>query len=569
MLGLIKNHLLVREELMEKCIPSWWLQGVIYQIYPKSFQDSTGSGTGDLNGITQRLDYLQQLGVDAIWITPFYPSPQVDNGYDVADYCSIDPRYGSLEDFDNLVAQAHEKGIRIILDMVFNHTSTQHPWFQQALEKESSYRQFYIWRDGIPETKPNNWQSKFGGDAWQWHAASEQYYLHLFATEQADLNWEHQPVRDELKKVCEFWADRGVDGLRLDVINLVSKQQDFPEAFESDGRQFYTDGPRIHEFLQEMSRDVFQPKGLMTVGEMSSTSLAHCQRYSALTGEELSMTFNFHHLKVDYPNGQKWTNAKPDFIELKRIFAEWQQGMHGKAWNALFWCNHDQPRIVSRFGDENELRTTSAKMLGMVLHGMQGTPYIYQGEELGMTNPNFTRIEEYRDVESLNIDQKLRQEGYSEPQILSILAQKSRDNGRTPMQWNEGSNAGFTTGTPWIALCSNSGHINAQAALQDQDSVFYAYQHLIALRKKYSVFQDGNYTDLLPNHPDLWCYLRQSENQQLLVIANLSTTSQTYSPPLDIVNADLLPIMASYPETPMMSKQITLRPYEAAYWIIV
>lgn len=352
-------------------LPHWWQNGVIYQIYPKSFQDTTGSGTGDLRGVIQRLDYLHKLGVDAIWLTPFYVSPQVDNGYDVANYTAIDPTYGTLDDFDELVTQAKSRGIRIILDMVFNHTSTQHAWFREALNKESPYRQFYIWRDGEPETPPNNWRSKFGGSAWRWHAESEQYYLHLFAPEQADLNWENPAVRAELKKVCEFWADRGVDGLRLDVVNLISKDPRFPEDLDGDGRRFYTDGPRAHEFLHEMNRDVFTPRGLMTVGEMSSTSLEHCQRYAALTGSELSMTFNFHHLKVDYPGGEKWTLAKPDFVALKTLFRHWQQGMHNVAWNALFWCNHDQPRIVSRFGDEGEYRVPAAKMLAMVLHGMQ------------------------------------------------------------------------------------------------------------------------------------------------------------------------------------------------------
>ena len=298
-------------------LPHWWQNGVIYQIYPKSFQDTTGSGTGDLRGVTSRLDYLQKLGVDALWITPFYVSPQVDNGYDIANYTDIDPSYGTLDDFDKLVAEAHQRGIRIVLDMVLNHTSTHHAWFKESLNKESPYRQFYIWRDGTPETPPNNWRSKFGGNAWQWDAASGQYYLHLFATEQADLNWENETVRAELKKVCEFWADRGVDGLRLDVINLISKDQSFPDDHQGDGRRFYTDGPRAHEFLQEFSRDVFTPRNLMTVGEMSSTSLENCQQYASLDGKELSMTFNFHHLKVDYPGGEKWTLARPDFVALK------------------------------------------------------------------------------------------------------------------------------------------------------------------------------------------------------------------------------------------------------------
>ena len=503
-------------------LPHWWQNGVIYQIYPKSFQDTTGSGTGDLRGVTSRLDYLQKLGVDALWITPFYVSPQVANGYDIANYTEIDPSYGTIDDFDTLVAEAHQRGIRIVLDMVLNHTSTHHAWFKESLKKESPYRQFYIWRDGTPDTPPNNWRSKFGGNAWQWDAASGQYYLHLFATEQADLNWENETVRAELKKVCEFWADRGVDGLRLDVINLISKDQSFPDDHQGDGRRFYTDGPRAHEFLQEFSRDVFTPRGLMTVGEMSSTTLENCQQYASLDGKELSMTFNFHHLKVDYPGGEKWTLARPDFVALKSLFNHWQQGMHNRAWNALFWCNHDQPRIVSRFGDEGEHRVTAAKMLAMVLHGMQGTPYIYQGEEIGMTNPHFTTIEQYRDVESHNM-------------------------------YNEGN--------PWIGVSHNYAEINAERALAEPDSVFYAYQQLIALRKSEPVLTWGDYEDLLPEHPSLWCYRRQWQGQTLLVAANLSGEPQAWEPPTGSTDGEVL--MSNY-DTPA---GMTLRPFEAIWWL--
>ncbi|MBU4684783.1 alpha,alpha-phosphotrehalase [Cedecea davisae] len=546
--------------------PPWWQHGVIYQIYPKSFQDTTGSGTGDLKGVIKRLDYLQKLGVDAIWLTPFYLSPQIDNGYDVADYCAIDPTYGTLDDFDSLVAEAHQRGIRIILDMVFNHTSTKHEWFQKSLDKSSPYREFYIWRDGTPDLLPNNWRSKFGGNAWQWHAESGQYYLHLFAPEQADLNWENPQVRAELKKVCEFWSDRGVDGLRLDVINLVSKDQQFPnDVAGGDGRRFYTDGPRVHEFLQEMSRDVFKPLGMMTVGEMSSTSLDNCQKYGALDGSELSMTFNFHHLKVDYPGGEKWTLAKPDYVELKSIFNHWQQGMHNVAWNALFWCNHDQPRIVSRFGDEGELRVTSAKMLAMVLHGMQGTPYIYQGEELGMTNPHFSRIDEYRDVESLNMYAELRSQGRDSDTLMAILASKSRDNSRTPMQWDAGANAGFSEGTPWIGLCDNYQTVNAAAALADDESVFYAYQRLIKLRKAEPVLTLGNYQDLLPEHPLVWSYSREWEGQTLVVAANLSNQQQWLQ--LEGFGGEWEVLMSNYPDAADKPGEMSLRPFEAVYWI--
>jgi trehalose-6-phosphate hydrolase len=545
-------------------LPHWWQNGVIYQIYPKSFQDTTGRGTGDLRGVTQRLDYLHTLGIDAIWLTPFYISPQVDNGYDVANYTAIDPAYGTLDDFDELVAEAHARGIRIVLDMVLNHTSTQHAWFRESLNKESPYRQFYIWRDGTPEQLPNNWRSKFGGNAWRWHAESEQYYMHLFAPEQADLNWENPQVRAELKKVCEFWADRGVDGLRLDVINLISKDQDFPDDFVGDGRRFYTDGPRVHEYLQEMSRDVFTPRKLMTVGEMSSTSLENCQQYASLDGNELSMTFNFHHLKVDYPGGEKWTQAKPDYVALKTLFSHWQQGMHNKAWNALFWCNHDQPRIVSRFGDEGEHRVPAAKMLGMVLHGMQGTPYIYQGEEIGMTNPHFSRITDYRDVESLNMFAELRANGRDPDELLAILASKSRDNSRTPMQWDASHNAGFSGGEPWIGVCDNYESVNARAALEDADSVFYTYQSLIRLRKTLPVLTWGDYEDLLPKHPYLWCYRRRWQGQTLVVVANLSRERQQWQP--DPVQGTWRVALSNYEDVPSRPVTRQLRPFEAIWW---
>lgn len=549
---------------MSETLP-WWQNGVIYQIYPKSFQDSTGTGTGDLNGIISRLDYLEKLGVSALWLTPVYPSPQIDNGYDVADYCAINPDYGTMADFERLVEQAHQRGMRIVMDMVFNHTSTQHPWFVAAQDPANEKHHFYIWRDGKADALPNNWRSKFGGDAWQWSESAEQYYLHLFAPEQADLNWEHPPVREALKSVCHFWADKGVDGLRLDVINLVSKQQDFPDDLQGDGRRFYTDGPRIHEFLGEFGRDVFKPRGLMTVGEMSSTQLEHCQRYAALDGSELSMTFNFHHLKVDYPGGEKWTLACPDFIELKKIFAYWQQGMHNKAWNALFWCNHDQPRIVSRFGDEGELRVTAAKMLAMVLHGMQGTPYIFQGEEIGMTNPGFTRIEQYRDVESLNMFRELSAQGRESAELLAILATKSRDNSRTPMQWSADKNAGFTQGTPWIEPAGNFAEINAQAAMADKNSVYYCYQALIELRKQLPLLTHGDYVDLLPDHPSLWCYRRRHQGRALYVLANLSAQSQSLTLEMTLPKEGCM-LMGNYPQQDDIPA--LLQPYESIYWLM-
>ncbi len=547
----------------------WWQSAVIYQIYPKSFQDSAARGTGDLKGIMARLDYLKTLGVDALWLTPVYVSPQVDNGYDIADYLAIDPAYGTMDDFEALLAAAHERDIRIVMDIVVNHTSTEHAWFKSALgDKNSPYRDYYIWRDPVDGGVPNNWQSKFGGSAWELDSATGQYYLHLFAREQADLNWENPAVRAEVKKIIHFWAKKGVDGFRLDVINLISKDQTFPNDEIGDGRRFYTDGPRIHEFLQDVSRDVFAPVGAMTVGEMSSTSLEHCQRYGALDGSELSMVFNFHHLKVDYPNGDKWTKAPFDFLELKRIFNHWQSGMHGKGWSALFWCNHDQPRIVSRFGDEGEHRVVAAKMLASTLHGLQGTPYIYQGEEIGMTNPGYQHINDYQDVESRNIFAIKQAEGMSEAEILAILGAKSRDNSRTPMQWSAAPNAGFTAGTPWLTPAANYPEINAEAALADQNSVFWHYRDLIRLRKDYPIFTQGDYQELLTGHPQIWAYARRANGQTLLVVSNFYGEPVEFALPAELQSGQGRLLLGNYPDSPAQPQSGMLRPYESLIWLM-
>ncbi|HHQ4444616.1 TPA: alpha,alpha-phosphotrehalase [Aeromonas veronii] len=547
----------------------WWQSAVIYQIYPKSFQDSAARGTGDLKGIMARLDYLKTLGVDALWLTPVYVSPQVDNGYDIADYLAIDPAYGTMDDFEALLAAAHERDIRIVMDIVVNHTSTEHAWFKSALgDKNSPYRDYYIWRDPVDGGVPNNWQSKFGGSAWELDPATGQYYLHLFAREQADLNWENPAVRAEVKKIIHFWANKGVDGFRLDVINLISKDQAFPNDEIGDGRRFYTDGPRIHEFLQDVSRDVFAPVGAMTVGEMSSTSLEHCQRYGALDGSELSMVFNFHHLKVDYPNGDKWTKAPFDFLELKRIFNHWQSGMHGKGWSALFWCNHDQPRIVSRFGDEGEHRVVAAKMLASTLHGLQGTPYIYQGEEIGMTNPGYQHINDYQDVESRNIFAIKQAEGMSEAEILAILGAKSRDNSRTPMQWSAAPNAGFTSGTPWLKPAANYPEINAEAALTDPNSVFWHYRDLIALRKAHPIFTQGDYQELLTGHQQIWAYARRANGQTLLVVSNFYGEPVEFALPAELQSGQGRLLLGNYPDSPAQPQSGMLRPYESLIWLM-
>ncbi|MGE7884434.1 alpha,alpha-phosphotrehalase [Bacillus sp. NPDC094077] len=543
-----------------------WHKSVVYQIYPKSFNSYYNKETGDIKGVTEKLDYLQELGVDYIWLTPIYQSPQNDNGYDVSDYYSIDPSYGTMEEFEELLEKAKERDIEIMLDIVVNHSSTEHKWFKEAKkDKNNPYRNYYIWRD-----EKNNWQSKFGGSAWKYDEKTEQYYLHLFDETQADLNWENEKLREEVYDMMRFWLDKGVTGFRLDVINLISKDQRFlsddGSTATSDGRKYYTDGPRVHEYLQEMHRNVFEGKEVITVGEMSSTTIDNCIKYSNPERNELSMTFSFHHLKVDYPNGDKWTKAEFDFIKLKEIMSNWQIEMQkGGGWNALFWCNHDQPRIVSRFGDDGKYRNESAKMLATAMHMLQGTPYIYQGEEIGMTNPNFESIEQYRDVESLNIYDIKQGEGLSKEEIIGILKQKSRDNSRTPMQWNEEENSGFTTSTPWISVAENFKEINVEKALEDNESVFYHYKKLIELRKTYDVITEGEYAILDENHPKIWAYTRTVNDEVLLVINNFYGEEITYSIPenvqLDEMKQEIL--LSNYKDSSKDIKNLVLRPYES------
>ncbi len=543
-----------------------WHKSVVYQIYPKSFNSYYNKETGDIKGVTEKLDYLKELGVDYIWLTPIYQSPQNDNGYDVSDYYSIDPSYGTMEEFEELLEEAKARNIEIMLDIVVNHSSTEHKWFKEAKEdKNSPYRNYYIWRD-----EKNNWQSKFGGSAWKYDEKTEQYYLHLFDETQADLNWENEKLREEVYDMMRFWLDKGVTGFRLDVINLISKDQQFlnddGSTATSDGRKYYTDGPRVHEYLQEMNRNVFEGKDVITVGEMSSTTIDNCIKYSNPERNELSMTFSFHHLKVDYPNGDKWTKADFDFIKLKEIMSNWQIEMQkGGGWNALFWCNHDQPRIVSRFGDDKEYRNESAKMLATAMHMLQGTPYIYQGEEIGMTNPKFESIEQYRDVESLNIYDIKLEEGLSKEEIIGILKQKSRDNSRTPMQWNEEMNSGFTTSTPWISVAENFKEINVEKALEDKESVFYHYKKLIELRKTYDVITEGEYAILDENDPKIWAYTRTTESEVLLVINNFYGEEITYSVPahvqLDGMKQEVL--LSNYKDSSKDITNLDLRPYES------
>ena len=537
-------------------------KSVVYQCYFKSFFDSDGDGVGDLGGVTAKLDYLQKLGVDYIWLNPFFPSPQRDNGYDVADYCAVDPRFGTMGDFETLSQEAAKRGIRLMLDMVFNHTSTEHEWFQKAMAGDKEYEDFYIWREGGADgTPPNNWESKFGGSAWQYVPEKGKWYLHLFDPTQADLNWENPRVRKELQNVIRFWMDKGVKGFRFDVVNLISKGS-YESDYEGDGRRFYTDGPRIHEFLHEMSAATFGTDAeIITVGEMSSTSMENCYRYAGADTGELSMVFSFHHLKVDFVGNEKWVLVPFDFGKLKNILFSWQTGMSDhNAWNAVFWCNHDQPRVVSRFGDEGEYWAQSAKMLGTVVHFLRGTPYVYQGEEIGMTNAGFTSLDQYRDVESINHYHILRARGLHEDSVYDILRVHSRDNSRTPMQWDASENGGFTTAEPWLSVNPNHTRINAAAQVDDPNSVFAHYQKLIALRKQYDVIAYGDFAPLDETHPSVLAYTRRFHGEQLVVINNFYRSEVDWNCPVNLDGFTCL--LSNYADSSVQTK-LHLRPYES------
>ena len=534
---------------------------VIYQIYPKSFKDSNGDGIGDLRGVAEILDYLKDLGVDYLWLTPFFVSPQRDNGYDVADYRNIDPMFGTMEDLDNLIAEGEKRNIGLMFDMVFNHTSTSHEWFRRALAGEKKYQDYYIFKEGAPDQPPTNWQSKFGGSAWEYVSSLGKWYLHLFDVTQADLNWKNPEVREELKEVIRFWKAKGVKGFRFDVVNLISKPEIWEDDFEGDGRKFYTDGPYVHEYLKELVRDT-GIEDYVTVGEMSSTTLEHCIRYSGAEEKELSMCFNFHHLKVDYKDGNKWELMEPDYMELKVIFEKWQMGMQrGNAWNALFWCNHDQPRIVSRFGNEGEYWKESAKMLAGMIHLMRGTPYIYQGEEIGMTNPHYTSIEQYADVESRNYYEILLNEGKTKEEALEILAARSRDNSRTPMQWTDERYCGFSDTKPWIPVSDNFEKINVKKQKQDRDSILEFYKKLIMLRKEKEVIARGNIEFMEVENAGVLAYTRCLDKQKLLVCCNFRDVESQMEFTQEWKSGRK--ILGNYEENHKNNyKVLTLRPYE-------
>ncbi len=537
--------------MLDKTKRGWWKSAVFYQIYPKSFQDTNGDGIGDLRGIVSRLDYLQKLGIDGIWLSPVCASPQVDNGYDVSDYCAIDPMFGTMADMEALISEAKRRGISIILDLVLNHCSDRHIWFQEAKKsRDNPYHDYFIWADGDENTPPNDMWSTFGGPAWSYVPEIGQWYFHQFAPQQPDLNWENPKVRQGLYGFIRFWVDKGVEGFRLDVIDQIAK-----EPFN----KITANGPRLHEFLQELSREAFREEGLVTVGEAWGATVERAKRYSAPDGSELSMVFQFEHMGLDSTTWQKWDMCPLPLVKLKEVLCRWQQGLAGAGWNSLFLDNHDLPRIVSRWGDDQRYRVESAKMLATMLHGLQGTPYIFQGEELGMTNIQLP-LEDYVDVEIHNLYRDRTAQGYSHEAIMASIWARGRDNARTPMQWTAGVNAGFTTGKPWLAVNPNHETVNVEAALANPDSVFYYYQKLIRLRKELEAIRSGEFGLLCPEDEKVFAYTRDTQDQHLLVVCNFSGEEVAFQIPERFANARRL--IGNYPDAAK-----TLRPYEAAMYL--
>ncbi len=545
---------------------AWWKKSVIYQIYPRSFADSNGDGIGDLNGITEHLDYLKELGVDVIWLSPVYQSPNDDNGYDISDYQAIMKEFGTMEDFDRMLLEMHKHGLKLMMDLVVNHTSDEHLWFTKSRSSlNNEYRDYYIWKDGKEEggmkKAPNNWGSCFGGSAWEYDESTDMYYLHCFSKKQPDLNWKNEKVRKEVFDMMTWWCKKGVDGFRMDVISMISKNPAYPDGDTQGGLYgnfgpYVCNGPRVHEYLQEMNREVLSRFDLITVGETSGVTVEEAKKYANLDGSELNMVFQFEHTDMSDGKCGKWTTKKRSLKELKEILNHWQTGLEGHAWNSLYWDNHDQPRAVSRFGNDSPMyRERSAKMIATCLHLMKGTPYIYQGEELGMTNAYFTRID-YRDIESLNAFRELTGESLvDEEDMMSRLAAVSRDNARTPMQWDGSENAGFTSGTPWIPVNPNYLQINAKAALEDKDSIFYYYQKLIQLRKSRDIIIDGLFQSLMDEDEHIYAYQRTLDTKRLVVACNF-TEQETFCNLFDEPGEELI---SNY----CFHKAGVLKPYEA------
>ncbi len=523
-------------------IKNWWKASVVYQIYPRSFYDSNGDGIGDLKGITEKLDYLKDLGIDVIWLSPVYQSPNDDNGYDISDYKRIMDEFGTMADWETLLEEIHQRGMKLMMDLVVNHTSDEHVWFQESRKsKDNHYRDYYIWRPGKDGKEPNNWRSSFGGSAWTYDENTDEYYLHLFSKKQPDLNWENPKLRQEIYTMMKWWLDKGVDGFRMDVINFISKVPGLPDGeikageTYASGSKFYRNGPRIHEFLQEMNQEVLSKYNIMTVGEMPGVDVEEAKKYTGDKRNELQMVFTFEHMGLDSGKNGKWDLKPLALTDLKENLSKWQTGLHGTGWNSLYWNNHDQPRIVSRFGNDQEHRLESAKMLATVLHMLQGTPYIYQGEEIGMTNVRFSSMEDYKDIETRNMYHEKVTVGNDDPdQVMESIFAKSRDNGRTPFQWSDQPSAGFTTGESWIKVNPNYKEINAERAVKDEGSIYHYYRKLIGLRKKHPIIIYGDYQLLLPDHEQIFAYIRTYENEKLLVITNFSEEQVPFQLPENV-----------------------------------
>ncbi len=551
----------------------WWHDSVVYQIYPRSFKDSNGDGIGDLVGIIEKLDYLKELGIDVIWLSPVYDSPNDDNGYDIRDYEAIMAEFGTMADFDRLLDQAHERGIKIVMDLVVNHSSDEHAWFAESRKsKDNPYRDYYIWRSANEDgTLPNNWGSIFSGPAWELDETTNEYFLHLFSKKQPDLNWENEKLRQEVYQMITRWLDRGIDGFRMDVINLISKTPGLPDAtvppgaLYGDGGQHYINGPRIHEFLTEMNDASFGQYDVLTVGEMPGATTEDAILYTDPERKEVNMVFTFEHMDLDSGPGGKWDVQPFNLQKLKENFTKWQVALHEKGWNSLYWNNHDQPRVVSRFGDDTTYRVESAKMLATLLHMLKGTPYIYQGEEIGMTNVAFESIEEYEDIEIRNMWKERTEQGASPAELLRAIHIKGRDNARTPIQWDATEHGGFTTGTPWLKVNPNYPSINVEQALADSDSIFYYYKQLIALRHQHDLIVYGEYALILEDETDIYAYTRTYENETWYVYCSFSKDKVTV--PLSHDTSDS--VIGNYNDSPLVSKEeLVLRPYEAIVYRI-
>ncbi len=537
----------------------WWHSSVVYQIYPRSFNDSNGDGIGDLKGIIEKLDYLKELGIDVIWLSPVYKSPNDDNGYDISDYYDIMDEFGTMEDMDNLLKEAKDRGIKIVMDLVVNHTSDEHKWFIEAKKsKDNEYRDYYIWRDPVDGAEPNGLESCFSGSAWEYDENTKQYYLHLFSKKQPDLNWENEKVRRAVYDMMNYWVDKGIGGFRMDVIDLIGKVPD---------KMITGNGPKLHEYLQEMNRAALVGNDLLTVGETWGATPEIAKLYSNPARNELSMVFQFEHIGLDQVEGKEKWDVKPlDLVELKKVLSKWQTALGEEGWNSLFWNNHDLPRIVSRWGNDTEYRVESAKMLATLLHGMKGTPYIYQGEELGMTNIRLENIEDYNDIESINMYKDRISKGYSHEEIMNSIYKKGRDNGRTPMQWDDSENAGFTTGKPWLTVNANYKEINAAKALADKNSVFYHYKKLIEIRKSNETIIYGDYKLLCENDKNIFAYLRELNGDKILVVCNFYGKEAEFKYNDTFNDAEIL--LSNYSDSSLSIDSLQLRPYESIMYRI-